>query len=78
MLLYWLAMDTQSQCVSHTMCWEELHMVSKSRVTTSMQDLLSLLGYPVLPGHVTSSCQAAVTIYKKLSVYLASQSIRQT
>ena len=47
-LLYWLAMDTKSQCVSHTMSWEEQHMDFRSRVTTLMQDLLSLLGYPVI------------------------------
>ena len=65
-LLYWLAMDTKSQCVSHTMCWEEQPMALKSRVTILMQDLLSLLGYLVSSGHITSSCPAAVTVCKEL------------
>ncbi len=52
-LLYWLVMDIESQCVNHTMCWEEQPMALKSRVTTLMQDLLSLRGCPVCPGHIT-------------------------
>ena len=67
-LLCWLAMDTESQCVSHTMCWEEQPMALKPRVTILMQDLLSLLGCPVIPGRITSSYQAAVTIYKMLCI----------
>ena len=51
-------------------------MALKSRVTTLMLALLSLLGYPVSPGYITGSCQAAVIIYKKLTILFSYASLK--